>query len=147
MARMRPLFSDLIDRELGIATRVGYDPDTDTLGIERIQDFDPILDANRRDMNSGLDGYTSSRDLQRVASIPLIVVEKWLKAGIDVFNEDDWPKVAAMLDSPDYAYLRTAPGRLARRPQRQVFTGVGSHRSAAEQAQVVERGIREGTSF
>lgn len=147
MGRLRPLFSDAIDHEVGIETRVGYDPDTGRFGIARTQDVEPLLALNRQDMASGLDGYTPSRDLQRVASIPLIIVEKWAKAGINVFDEDDWPKVARMLDDPQFAYLRTAPGRLSRRPERRYYTGAGSHRSAAEAAQAVERGIREGASF
>lgn len=147
MARLRPLFSDAIDREMGFTTRVGFDPDTGRYGIERVQDVEPLILANRADFNSGHDGYSPSRDIQRVASIPLVVVEKWMKAGINIFDEDDWPKIARLLDSPEYAYLRTAPGRISRRRERRVYTGAGSHRSEAEEIHAVNRGFRDGVSW
>jgi len=147
MARLRPLLSDAIDRESGFTTRVGYDPETGRYGIERVQDVEPLILANRQDFLSGHDGYSPSRDIQRVASIPLGVIEQWLKAGINVFDDNDWPKVTRLLDSPEYAYLRTAPGRISRRRERRVYTGAGSHRSHAEEIHAIQRGYRDGVSW
>jgi hypothetical protein len=79
--------------------------------METIQDVEPILENNKA-LFTHDDGYTPTREMRRVASIPLIVVHKWLKMGIDVNNPDHWPKVKELLNSSDYLYLRTAPGRL-----------------------------------
>lgn len=80
--------------------------------IQRSQDVAPILDRNKALANDG-DGYSASRDIRRVASIPLVLVEKWKnEEGIDLFNPDHLPAVRRKLNSPEYQYLRTAPGRL-----------------------------------
>jgi len=80
--------------------------------IVRSQDVAPILDRNKA-LAAWNDGYSPSRELRRAASIPLIVAEKWRnEEGIDVFNPDHWPAVKRKLNSSDYAYLRTAPGKL-----------------------------------
>ena len=87
--------------------------------IETVQDVSPILNANVAEMNSGNDGYTPSRDLRKVASIPLIEVHRLLQQGIDIFKEADWPKIAAKLDDPEWSKFRTSPGKISRRPFRQ----------------------------
>lgn len=52
------------------------------------------------------------KNIWKAASIPNIVVEQWKKEGIDIFKDEDWPKVAAKLNDPDYKWLRTSPGRV-----------------------------------
>jgi len=80
------------------------------------QDVAPILERNKQ-MATHNDGYSQSRDLRRVASIPYVVGIKWM-------NEEGWwfmdadkdpdvaRKLAAKLNSSEYAYLRTAEGSL-----------------------------------
>jgi hypothetical protein len=99
-----------------------YDDHTGATTLETIQDVNPILAANRADYVSGHDGYSPSRELRRVASIPLVEVTKLYQKGIDIFNRDHWPKVAAMLDSPEWQAFRTAPGRISRRAVREYVT-------------------------
>ena len=80
--------------------------------IVSLQNAAPILEQNKA-MATHNDGYSPSRDLRRVASIPLIVILKWL-------NEEGWwaldpaseAKLKAKLNSSEYLYLRTAPGRV-----------------------------------
>ncbi|HUW16881.1 MAG TPA: hypothetical protein VMW94_07365, partial [Actinomycetes bacterium] len=129
----------------GMTTRFTFDAHDDRMTVERQQDVEPILKENARLRNLN-DGYSPSRDLRRVAAIPNIVIEKWFKAGINVHDENDWPKIAAMLDSPDYAYLRTAPGRVSRKPStdRTYFGAGGSRRSSSEIMQDLEAGIGKG---
>jgi len=75
-------------------------------------DADPILERNKA-MATHNDGYSPSRELRRVASIPIIVMLKWL-------NEEGWwaldpaneKKLKAKLNSSEYLYLRTARGRV-----------------------------------
>jgi hypothetical protein len=76
------------------------------------QDAEAILDANKAAANTN-DGYSPSRELRRVATIPDIVGLKWL-------HEEGWwyqdPKyadrLARKLNDPDWRHLRTAPGRV-----------------------------------
>lgn len=95
----------------GVSTRVHAGADG-TLTFERVQDCDPILDANKALQNDG-DGYSPSRELRRVASIPNVVIEKWLnEEGINFFNPDHWSAIRRKLNSNEYLWLRTAPGRV-----------------------------------
>lgn len=94
-----------------ITTRFVEDSDG-SLIVHREADVEPLLESNKALMNSG-DGYTPSREMRRAASIPLAVVEKWkTELGVDVFNPDHIGAVRRLLNSSEYAFLRTAPGRL-----------------------------------
>lgn len=77
--------------------------------VERVQDVEPYLDANKERRN----GFQRQRNsnLRLVAEIPNIVVEQWLKLGINVFDRNDAPKVQAMLNSNEWQHLRTSPGK------------------------------------
>ena len=81
--------------------------------IHATQDHEPILDQNKA-MATHNDGYTPSRDMRRVASIPLILWLKWKnEEGWDAFNPHHSDRLMRKLNDPDYAFLRTAPGNLA----------------------------------
>jgi hypothetical protein len=96
-----------------ILTELRYDAAEDALIVKREQDVQPILDANRRAFNDSPEhGRYIKGDMHRVASIPNVVVEQWLQEGINIFDRADWPKVRQKLNSPEYAYLRTKPGRV-----------------------------------
>ena len=106
----------------GIVSTHHYDDTTGVTTIHQQQDVTQILKANVEDFNSGHDGYNSDRDMKHVARIPNIAVAHLYKLGINVMNENDWPKVAAMLDSNEFAKYRTSPGRISRRPIRNTPT-------------------------
>jgi hypothetical protein len=92
--------------------RFETDPMTGDLTVIRGADVEPILEHNKA-LHSFNDGYSPSREWRRAASIPLVIVEKWRNEhGIDVFNPDHMPAVKRLLNSSEYLYLRTAPGRL-----------------------------------
>ncbi len=83
-----------------------------TLEIHRVQDVEPILDWNKRQQADG-DGYTPSRDLKKVASIPLVIAEKWRnELGVDVFNPDHKAAARRLLNSNEYLWLRTSGGTI-----------------------------------
>jgi len=89
------------------------DPGTDNLIFRYSQDCDPILDNNRELQVHGGDGYSPSREWQRVASIPNVLVHKWLvEEQLDVMKPEHWARVQRKLNDPEYLYLRTAPGRV-----------------------------------
>lgn len=80
------------------------------------QDVAPILERNKA-MATHNDGYSQSRDLRRVASIPYGVMLKWLnEEGWWAMDADKDPDVAkklvAKLNTNEYEYLRTAEGRV-----------------------------------
>lgn len=50
--------------------------------------------------------------MRYVAEIPNIVIEQWLKEGINIFDKNDAKKVQAKLNSNEYAYLRTSTGKM-----------------------------------
>lgn len=104
-----------------MARFMGYDPAlglmesfhavADDFAIETRQDVEPIIESNKRLANDG-DGFTPSRDMRRIATVPLVVAEKWRnELGVDIFNRNHAGKVRALLNDPDWRFLRTSPGR------------------------------------
>jgi hypothetical protein len=72
------------------------------------------LEQNKAMANHN-DGYSPSRELRRVASIPAIVILKWKEElGVDFYSSDPEQKrkVRQLLNSSEYQFLRTAPGRV-----------------------------------
>lgn len=74
------------------------------------------LDGNKQSYNNvshkGFKAALRKKNIWKAASIPNSVVEMWLKEGIDVFNDNHWEKVKAKLNSDEFKYLRTSPGKL-----------------------------------
>ena len=101
-----------IDEVNSIETTADYDEMADRLIVKRVQDVEPILERNKR-LQADHDGFTPSRNMKWVGSIPNIIIEKWMRElGIDVFNKDHRPAVARLLNDPEWRWLRTSPGRV-----------------------------------
>ena len=99
------------DEDWGVHTRM-FD-NVDGVAVETVQDVEPILEANKAEINSGLSGYTPSGALKKVAEIPLVVYQMWLNMyGIDALNPNHKSAVRRLLNSSEWRHLRTAPGRL-----------------------------------
>lgn len=79
------------------------------LEVERIQDVEPYLEKNKAHRNDFVRDRKSN--LREIADIPMVIVERWMKAGINVFDKNDFPKIQRMLNSNEYAFLRTSPGK------------------------------------
>lgn len=84
--------------------------------IKSVTDIAPILEANKAKANHN-DGWSPSKELRRVGAIPFALIHKWLaEDGVNVLDAGHDPHAAAYLmrklNSIDYAYLRTAPGKL-----------------------------------
>lgn len=109
-------------------TLTRYDEADDKFIFRTVQNINPIVDAAKAFRSSGHDGYSESRELRHVAVLPNSEVVKLLQRGINVFRNEDWPKVAAMLDSADYAAFRTGGGRISRRANREYCTSEGFDR-------------------
>jgi len=78
--------------------------------------FDACLEANRQEYNehNGRKQHYDSEVANKVASIPLETVFRWKQEGLDIFRDDPETKrrLRQKLNSPEYRYLRTRPGRL-----------------------------------
>jgi len=106
----------------GLEVSYYYHEANEALVVKHRFDHEPVLERNaalRHEAQIGNGGYSPTRDWRRAASIPPSVILKWRQMGIDIYREEDWPRIAAMLDSPEYAHLRTAPGRISRRTPRE----------------------------
>lgn len=77
----------------------------------RSADLQANVDSNKRLQNEGrhrfkVDGVT----FERVASVPLFIVEMWKKVyGVDIFNKDHEKAVERLLNDPDLRFLKTTP--------------------------------------
>jgi hypothetical protein len=88
----------------------------DKLVCERTQDVQPYLDANKAAYNE----VSSWRpfagvDRRMVADIPNVIIEKWIREGFNIFNEqqpDYQKKLRQRLNSNEYRFLRVTPGRI-----------------------------------
>ena len=87
------------------------------LTIKNSQDVDPILQKNKRLYNLN-DGYSKSKDLKRVASIPSLVLQLWAKEYNGTNNWFAIPHIERKrilklkLNSNEFRYFRTALGRI-----------------------------------
>lgn len=103
----------VVDSEGGVTTTFHYDEDGDRSTIETVQDVESILEANKAMQTDG-DGYTPSRDLKHIASIPLVVAQKWMQEdGVNFLALGKQDKAAYLrrkLNDPDWRYLRTSSG-------------------------------------
>lgn len=80
--------------------------------IQTVADVEPVIEANKAATLAG-DGYTPSRDLRRVASIPAAVQLVWIERyGADPLAKGNEGLLRRILNDPEWAHLRTSHGRL-----------------------------------
>ena len=88
-----------------------YDASEDKIVQHSVQDIEPLIELNKKEFNKDyIHGGVETREtgMRKVASIPLVIVEKWRKEyGIDMMNKDHWPKIKKLLNDPEYRFLRT----------------------------------------
>ena len=75
------LKSELITSSHGIDTYGHLDSDG-SLTIENRFDAQPILDANKTASNDGTGGWTPSKNMRKVASVPIALLHLWDSMGI-----------------------------------------------------------------
>lgn len=89
--------------------------DGDDLHVETKQDVQPILDSNKAERNANTSRFRRSDDMEHVARIPMVVVEDWInRFGLNAMSpsEEDTIRITALLNSPEYAYLKTRDMKL-----------------------------------
>lgn len=99
-----------------VKTITRYDEAEDKLIIERVQDVEPYLEQNKREYNSVPHKQRNKYkgEFVKVASIPNVIIEQWMKEGINIFDPSPemQKKIKEKLNSSEYQYLRTRPGRV-----------------------------------
>jgi len=94
-----------------------YHQEKDKVVIERNIDYKPIVEHNKK-LYTENNGYSKSKDLKRVASIPTLVLEIWSK---EYNGNSNWFALPSdvqkkilkkKLNSSEFQMFRTAPGRL-----------------------------------
>ena len=102
--------------DAGVKTRYIQESDG-KLTIHNQQNLSPLLDRNKKLYNQN-DGYTASRDMRRVASVPPIILQLWTK---EYNGSNNWwalPKeiqkkiMRVKLNSSEFKYFRTSEGSL-----------------------------------
>jgi hypothetical protein len=109
----------LLDRELlpsGCESAFHYDHESDTMVFETVQDVLPYIENNKANYNRS-DAFTRWKpEMVEVADIPNVVVEQWLREDppLNIFKNDPETRkeVRRRLNSPEWRYLRTTPGRI-----------------------------------
>ena len=87
--------------------------DDGSMTIKMEQDLSGTLDK-LHEIRQTNDGYSPSRELRRVAHIPDIVRMHLINnEGWDPLAVENQDRLVKLLNDPDYAFLRAAPGRLA----------------------------------
>lgn len=108
---MTQLVSTGVDAN-GIEDLVGVDENGKLVMQRRCADVEPVIDVNKALLNDG-DGYSPSRELRRVASIPIGVLEVWkMQYGVDPTARGNEVLLSRLLNDADNRFLRTAPGRV-----------------------------------
>ena len=93
-----------------IKRKTTYDTDGDKLVQHSVQDVSPLIELNKKEFNKDYihGGVETQGGMRKVASIPLIIIEKWkTEHGVDIMNKDHWDKVKKLLNDPEYRLLRT----------------------------------------
>ena len=107
--------SKIVEKD-GLMTTT-YHSDSDKVVIERNIDYKPIVEHNKK-LYSENNGYSKSKDLKRVASIPTLVLEIWSN---EYNGNSNWFALPSdvqkkilkkKLNSSEFQMFRTAPGRL-----------------------------------
>ena len=100
------------------ATRTRYIQESDgKLTVNNQQNLNPLIKRNKK-LYTQNDGYTASRDMRRIASVPPIILQIWTKEYNGTNNWWALPKetqkkiMKTKLNSSDFRYFKTSEGRL-----------------------------------
>ena len=100
----------ILDSHGGVVSEFHYDESEDKTTVNVVQDCEPIIEKNKALQSESPDNVLG----RRIASIPLVVVQKWMQE--DGVNFLALPKhekgkyLRRKLNDPEYRYLRTSGG-------------------------------------
>ena len=105
----------LLDRDPVTRTNEWFIPGDKpgSFSIQTVQDVEPILERNKALQNESDKGWSRSREWRRAASIPNVVALQWMKQyGVNIWDKNHARAVKRLLNSSEWRWLRTAPGKL-----------------------------------
>lgn len=108
MTKILPFLSDH-----GIK-REWIDNEDGTYTVTEKQDVQALLDRNKIIQNS-VDGYTPSREMQYVGTIPELVHAQFLANGIDLYHPAFEKELIRYLNDSDYRGFRTGSGHIGKK--------------------------------
>jgi len=108
MSKVLPFLSDP-----GIK-REWVDNEDGTFTVTEKEDLSALLDRNKQIQNN-FDGYTPSRELQYVGTIPATVHAQFLAKGIDLYHPAFEKELIRYLNDSDYRGFRTGSGRIGKK--------------------------------
>jgi hypothetical protein len=84
------------------------------VGIENLQDITDVIEGNKRAQNAGNNGWTPSRDMKHVATIPNIVLMQWANEAGVKFNDSKAMQeiIKKKMNDPDFRLFRTGLGKV-----------------------------------
>lgn len=101
----------IVDRDGNVMTTYIHDEASDLLVIKTSADVEANIEANKREYNDNL--HSRFGDMKRVASIPVVVMEKWIaEDGINYMAPEHKDALRRKLNDPDNRFMRTMPGKL-----------------------------------
>lgn len=92
----------------GISEYLHWDESEGRFAIERVGDVEPVIEANKRAQNDG-DGYSPSREMRKVASVPAEIWAHWMHLYGPMFHKDK-ALLRRLLNDPDNRNLRVSLG-------------------------------------
>ena len=106
-----------VDKFTGVIEHIGKNDKGQNV-IQRSQDTRAIVNANRQEMNTQIDGDWRG-DMHKVASIPLIIVDQWREemklrghTNCDPLHAENRAFLIAKINSAEWSGLRTKQGRV-----------------------------------
>ena len=87
-------------------TKTVYEESADKVTLTTSQDAQPILDRNAYERNNQINANANSVFGRKVASIPLVLWQEWMKQTNGEIQKDP-TLLAKYLNDPDNAFLRT----------------------------------------
>lgn len=94
--------TDIVQREV-------WDTDAEKLVVVRKQDVSQLLTRNKEEANDFR--YNPKGTFHKVASVPMSIIEQWMKEGINPYRREDWEKIRQKLNG-EYKLLKTTPWRI-----------------------------------
>ena len=96
-----------------IRVKVAHNTEDGGLVIETVQDVSSIIEQNKKEYNANNGKWGGDIFDNKIASIPLTVIDDLNKAGImRGFHVLDQKKFRAWLNNPDNRFFRTRQGKV-----------------------------------
>jgi len=92
-------------------TTTTFEESAGTFTLTKTQDAEPILKQNAIERNTGANNSTGTALGRKVASVPLVVWQNWMKETNGEIQKDP-TLLAKYLNDPDNAFLRTHNSRV-----------------------------------